>query len=456
MGQFLDRVKGRKQVVLLSEGFDASLVHGREALSSEDSQAESSASVEGEIWRIDNDKRFGGTAVGSALQRMSEIFERGDVVLHAIDIRGLRTDSDASSTRSPSSNGALHLLADASHGEVFDNVNDLSMSFGRMLRQQETSYVIGFQKSSGKPGAFHRLSVKVKNAPGARVKHRKGYVDATDGDSPTQEMLAVNELMMSDLPIRDIAIEMLVASFPTITRPHVPVIVEISGPMLLRDVPGGLATGELLIYCFDQSGKVRDFLHQSITLDLTKVRSRLSRGIKYYATLSLPPGKYRLKAFFQVQESRRAGFTITAVEVPNFEKGPTLGPFFVEQDESWLMIKGPAKSKEIGYPFAVGAESFTPDASPILRRGSLHRFGLFRYQSSVEDRFFSPRVTDLNGNPVEAAVALVRSSRDKAAGELEQLYELNVAALVPGSYLLKVGGENEGTLPFGTSFVVAE
>ena len=267
-------------------------------------------------------------------------------------------------------------------------------------------------------------------------------------------MLAVNELMMSELPIEDIAIDMMVASFPTITRPQVPVIVEISGPMLLRDVPGDLATGELLIYCFDQSGKARDFLHQSITLDLTKVRSRLSRGIKYYATLSLPPGPYRLKAFFQVQESRRAGFTITTLEVPSFEKGATVGPFFVEHDESWVMIKGPSKSKEIGYPFAVGAESFTPDASPILRRGSLHRFGLFRYHASVED--LSPRVTDLQGSPVVAEVALVRSARGKAAGELEQLYELTVAALAPGSYLLRVGGEKEGTLPFGTSFVVAE
>src|SRR4029079_15745801 len=55
----LDRLHGQKQIILLSEGFDASLVTGRENLSSEEAKNETSDALSGEVWKVDTDKRYG-------------------------------------------------------------------------------------------------------------------------------------------------------------------------------------------------------------------------------------------------------------------------------------------------------------------------------------------------------------------------------------------------------------
>src|SRR6185436_12166554 len=113
---------------------------------------------------------------------MGELLRRSDVVLHAIDIKGLRTDVDASAGLKRSSNEGLYLLTRPTGGEVFKNANDLSSSFRSLLKRQEVVYILGFQASGSNPGRFHSLKVKVK-MPGATASHRSGYYELRSAES---------------------------------------------------------------------------------------------------------------------------------------------------------------------------------------------------------------------------------------------------------------------------------
>ena len=90
-------------------------------------------------------------------------------------------------------------------------------------------------------------------------------------------------------------LDALSAAFPGNGKnAQVPVILEINGNDVAKDVRGNAANVEIFIYAFDSDGIVRDRLYQRLGLDLKKVGDKLrATGIKYYGTLSLPPGATR-------------------------------------------------------------------------------------------------------------------------------------------------------------------
>src|SRR5437762_9615605 len=95
LAETLRAVAGRKQIVLLSEGFNSSLLQGRTSKSMTTSRAEQETVDEarGQVWKVDNDTRFGSSASLGLLQQFVDMCKRSDVVLHAIDIRGVRVQN---------------------------------------------------------------------------------------------------------------------------------------------------------------------------------------------------------------------------------------------------------------------------------------------------------------------------------------------------------------------------
>src|ERR1051325_2105018 len=218
LAKTLRSVAGRKQVVLLSEGFDARLVAGRDAKPTAEQARENDMAASGEIWNIDADSRFGSASSLSNISRMADFFRRSDVVLHAIDIQGLRVQNDLQKGAQEKSNEALYLLANPTGGEVFRNANDLADDFNRMLRRQEVVYVLGFQAPSGNAGKFHSLKVRLVNAPsGARLQHRLGYYE-TGGESSLERSLTTAEVILNDIPQQDVALRAIATPFPTASK----------------------------------------------------------------------------------------------------------------------------------------------------------------------------------------------------------------------------------------------
>ncbi len=338
LAMMMRRVPGRKQVVLLSEGFNAQSVQGRDARDSAESATEMEQVTRGATFRVDNDVRLGSTAALSALAAMTKTFHEADVVLHAIDLQGVRLENDVTTGSRLNSNDGLGLLTRATGGTLFERSNDLRSGFGRLLHEQELVYVLAFQTGNDSPGRFHPLTVRVTGVPpGARVYTRTGYYEA--GLETLQERSISNaEVILNDLPqdgLRVAARASALAAENGVAR--VPVALEIRGEDILRDVLETSAGLEIFVYAFGEDGTVRDSIYNGITLDLAKVGRQLqTAGVKYIGSLALPPGKYAIRSLVRVAKTGRRGFARADVIVGDAAASETL----TEEPGGWLLVRG--------------------------------------------------------------------------------------------------------------------
>jgi VWFA-related protein len=362
LASMLRAVPGRKQIILLSQGFDAG--GGQRGLG---------MATAGQITNVDADARYGNSARMKLIARMAKIFRGSDVVLHAIDIEGVRVRG--------SSNDGLFLLARPTGGEVFADTNDLGRDFRKMLRQQDVVYVLAFQAPATKGGRFHNFEVRLVGVPGARASYRSGYYES-GGETPIQRTLSNADVIVNDIPQSDVRISAVSAAFPAAgERAQVPVIVEIDGAALLKN-----AAAEMYIYAFDAEGLVRDRLYQKMTFDLRKVGERLrAGGVKYYGTLSLPPGQYAVKTLVRVGDNERRGFARTDVVVPRRGEMALASFFIDERPGDWIMVKGTSHDPAAAYPFAINGEAFVPSATGRPRSGGMRKLAVIVYNAQPDD-----------------------------------------------------------------------
>src|SRR5262249_8244892 len=120
LAKALDAVPGRKQVVLLSNGFDeAALVgsQGTQALQDNDPVSR------GRIWEVATENRFGDTEVRQSLATMLQRFSSSDSVIHTMDLSGLAARGEARSISSEplrrTGRESLTEIANLSGGRIF-------------------------------------------------------------------------------------------------------------------------------------------------------------------------------------------------------------------------------------------------------------------------------------------------------------------------------------------------
>ena len=421
----LRAVAGQKHIVFLSEGFESRLIQGRDARGGQTEKTEENTAVEaGQTWKINNDDRYGNSGSMSLITRLAEAARRSDVILDAVDIHGLRSDVDARKGVVQKSNEGLHLLAGSTGGYVFQNSNDLSSDFGRVLKAQEFVYILGFQTTAEKPGKFHALKVHV-DVPGARVTARTGYYEGVAGNVLERELSSA-EVIINDIPQDTIHLESLAAPFPTTgASSQVPVIIEINGQDLAAAVGTTRhGTAEIFVYAFDEDGLVRDSTYQRLALDLAKLGDSLKNGIKYYATLSLPPGRYAIKSLVNLAETAKKGFVRKDIVVPANGDVAISQPLFLEEPGKWLMIRGSSHDKtNAGYPFVANGQAFIPSAGVSVRRGEPRTFAVFVENASPDELSVesSPKSTIVSqtGSGLRSLLLLRLDSADASAAALD-------------------------------------
>jgi hypothetical protein len=173
----------------------------------------SESSIAGQTWKIDSDARFGSSATRGFIQNALAGFRRADVVLHTIDISGLRAEGEVT-RRAGSGADVLYTMASETNGDFIRNANQLSGDLQGLIERTDIVYVLAFQpKEVSKPGAFHELKVKVR-VPSSKISARSGYYEpkAYRNLTPMERVLASGDLLVggggSQLPVN-----MLVAPF---------------------------------------------------------------------------------------------------------------------------------------------------------------------------------------------------------------------------------------------------
>jgi VWFA-related protein len=455
VARILDRLQGQKQIILLSEGFDATVVTGRD-LASQENRDDDEAVLSGEGYSVDTSARFGNASSNNDIQQMAELFRRSDVVLHAIDIKGIRSGSEASegATKSKASEG-LNLITRPTGGTVFKNANDMTENFARMLRQQETIYVLGFAaRATDKPGKFHNLKVKVNNAPrGTRVSSRGGYYEPSNKISDLERALTLAEMLMTDAPMKDVDLSLTATTLPGPGgKARVPVLIEIPGSKLLAGITGKTLVSNLYVYAFDKNSKVVDFMQQRIALDLEKAGDTIrSSGIRYFGTLKLTPGDYAIKALLRVEDNGKTGLVRSDVTVPAFDSATILPPVLFAEASNWAMLLAPSRGDDYPYPFATGDAKFIPQNRPTVKAGSEYNVALFLYRVPLEGLGVTPSIVGVSGTP--NVKLLGRTAADDRGG-VKLLFNFKPENIPAGSHELrftvktKDGNESVVTMPF--------
>ncbi len=374
MARLLNSVKGRKHVVFLSEGFDASLVFAED--DAESVKLMNTAVDSGEIWRVDSAKRFGSGPTRSILLTMLEEFRRADCVIQAVDLKRLGLDTGERVL--PSSSDGLFLLANETGGEVYRNFSNLGKALDSVLSHTSVTYLLSFSPESALgDGKFHRLKVKLKDAPKkARVTHKPGYFAVGSGGALTagQRRLVVGERILEGREGGEIATSVLAAPYRFGKGTSiVPILMEIDGADLTAST-GPRVAAEVYVYAFDVHGGLADFLTQTVNLDLSRSGAALGRGLKFYGELELAPGEYSLRALVVRRGGTRSGLNVVPLVVPGFDETQPvlLPPMFPEPRGRWLLAREARLAGGGGtpFPFTLRDAPFMPSARPAVRRRS--------------------------------------------------------------------------------------
>lgn len=457
MGRVLDSVRGRKHVLFFSEGFESRLLTGNAGQMSTPLDQSSpgtadnanEASLNGEHWKINSDSRFGSSASQNRLVNALAGYKRSDTTLHSIDISGLHAEGDVGRKVGAGAD-ALFAIAAETNGDFIRNANQLGTEIGKIAERTAITYLLVYQpRGLTKPGTFHNLKIKV-NAPGARVMARSGFYEPRPfrALTPLERVLASGDLVVGGQRTEEIPARVIAAPFPAETGvAQVPVVIEIGGAQLVAGDPGPKTGVEIYAYAIDRNGTLADYTTQELSLELAKVRTMLEGGgIKYYATLFVPPGEYTLRVLARNAATGRSAVVAQNLSVPVFPGGATtlLAPFFPEAPGRWLMVKGTprpdAAPHTAEYPFAVAGESFIPAADPQLSNGSETQVAVMAYNlpdASVPLNLRS-EVVGPDGKSRPATVSIAKRSDGEKGGGRKLLVKFKPEGLTPGAYRLKV------------------
>ncbi|HEV7242581.1 MAG TPA: VWA domain-containing protein [Thermoanaerobaculia bacterium] len=436
VARVLDPLRGQKQVVLLSEGFDPRLVQGREDLSTfaVESASHSTPTDTGD------DSNFGSAALMTDLEKMAQAFRRSGVTLHAIDVKGLRTNVDASEGSKKTNTGdSLYFMVRPTGGTVFKNASDLTENFARLLKQQETVYLLAIESKLEKPGKVHTLKVKVPSMKGAKITHRAAYYEALPKVSPLEQTLSLADIMMTDADVKDVPLAMTAMPLPSKSGgARLPIVLEIPGEGLLKNVTGNSVTANLFVYAFDEQFQIKDFLQQRISLDLTKSGTALrGAGLRYVGMLTLPPGKYAVKALARVEETGRVGFLRTDIDVPATNGPAILPPVFVSDRPGWINVAAPESGASAVAVFTAAGKAFVPARKASLKNDGAYRVALFVHDTPAEGLDISPMVVSADGSSQFAPMALVGRTAADSEGSAKVLLEFKPVNFAAGDYKLQ-------------------
>ncbi len=442
--QAMAAVDGRKQVLLLSEGFDSALAIG--TVDEAEIQQMDNFSVSGDVWNIDQDQRYGNTKTSSDLEKMLEALRRADCVVQAVDIGGVRASAD--DLRAARSQGAdgLFMMANSTGGELYQNFNDLGAAMEKMLDRTSVTYVLSFQPEVKHDGQYHKLRVELKNPQGARVVYRTGYY----APKPFGQRSAMERILQTAGEVvagqegGPVGLAVLAAPFKMAgDKAYVPVVIEIDGASLLAGQQGTALPAEIYVYAMDAQGAVQDFFTQTASLDLAKVGDAVrATGIKVFGDLELAPGTYSLRVLARNGQTGAAGMRVSSLEVPAFAQASPvlLPPFFPEPAGRWLVIREvTVQEGKVAYPFMARKEPYVPASRPVLLPEQAVPVSLVGYGLGTGRLKAQATVMTADGKEVEGGMLGVLGRESGGAeGPVRLDATFQPPQLQPGEYLLMV------------------
>lgn len=313
----------------------------------------------------DNDSTEAQYAAEIALdmQNMVETATRANVVIYSVDPRGLTSESDEAMqltgavgegglTGSAAAGGAvaadpetasspenvirglreelnrshtqLRSVAEQTGGLALVNTNSFADGFERIVEDNSTYYLLGYNTPPKYDGRFHEITVRVKR-PGLEVRARKGYyalkTNPADAGGPEPDVL--RDLLASPMPMSGLTMRVDSSVFRGDgARGLVRVTVELDPESIDFAEAGGAFTNtvELAFVAYNLDGNAE--VNGSKTLDLSlQPQNREAvetHGLRYATEFALAPGRYQIRLAAKEAVGGRNGSVFWDVDVPAF------------------------------------------------------------------------------------------------------------------------------------------
>lgn len=447
----LDAVRGRKQVILLSGGFDQTALMGAQG---EQAAQDSQAVVEGRIWEVRSESRFGDASARSGMDEMVKAFAAADAVVHAVDVSGLVARGDPSESvpgmRLGGGRESLGQIAGLTGGRLVKDTNDVAGALTEVVAASRRYYVLAIEPVAKGPGKFHRLKVRVKGQ-GLEVSHRTGYLEPETAtatvDAQTRRMQAAEAIAKGitggEIDVRALAVPYRDAQ----GRVSLPVVLEVDGSSLLPPSLSGELVLEVYGYAFDDQGTVVDLMALTPSLTLEKLGARIREsGLQFHTAFAVKPGRLDLRFLVRDAKSGRMGSRRLEVEVPPFTPGEVelSPPLFMADPAQRVVLQTPSRNNTTPeMPFRVDTDIFTPRARPELANGRTDSVCVLAFSPTPFDAQsafqISAHLTDQAGArvPIGAPLSLARVVGE-ADGFRRFVLKLTPTGVPAGDYTFRV------------------
>ena len=322
---------------------------------------------------------------------------QADVSLYTMDARGLLAlppGGDASSA-SPSGTalyaGTAHVaqvsamqssretlasLSTDTGGRTFYDLNDFTPAFEEVQKENSSYYLLGYTPSNTRSdGRFRHIRVEV-NRPGLKVQARPGYFAPKNFRQFTREdkELQLEQAMDLDVPFVDLP---LVIETDYFYRPDKKFALVLSAKIPGSEVSFLQKAGKHDTE-FDFAWKVTDAKNHTVAglRDTLPVKMTddtfeeiISSNLFYEGQISLPPGRYNLKAVVRENEGGKIGTFEVPLDVPEVpDTGMSLSSVVLSNEVKPSAELARAKmQREKDAPLQVGNRSVLPSVTRVFR-----------------------------------------------------------------------------------------
>lgn len=392
---------GRKAVLLWSEGF--TLITRKDGFTEQ------------------NDRVF------AAIERLTDLANRAGVVIYAADPRGLvvtsaTAEDGGSAERLMSVMGergqklldtqdGMIYLAQQTGGFAVRNTNDLEGGIRRVLDDQKSYYLIGYQPDASTfdpaRNRFNKLKVRIKRA-GLKVRYRSGFFGIKDEDVKPLVAKRTPEQQVGDAlfsPFNGSDINLRLSSLfvnDTVKGSYIRSLVHISAKdlTLTKDADNTYKTVfNVVAITFGDNGAIVDQIGQTYTLAIPEEHYErvLANGMVY--TINFPikkAGAYQMRVALRDAGSEKIGTASQFIDVPDLKNNRLAMSGIVLNGYDLKAQNNDMKRTEDSLKVEEGV---IPEASPLtqaamrrFRSGNVLQYGFFIYNANLDKATKLPQV----------------------------------------------------------------
>lgn len=444
LAQQLDSIRGRKNVILFSEGFDTTIITGAQG---NEKAAASAAVTTGALWEVDSDTYFGSATGQNALNSLYASMRGSDVVIHSIDLGSAGTDTmdlgsqEGSAFSAVSGLDSLAAFASNTGGRFVKGVTDIGSALTDIADATKNYYVIAFSPTSSDVGKLRKPKIKVKK-PGLKVNHRPVYlVPDPNKPDPARQALQASEIIAKGLSGGPIILSAYTLPYRSPQNGiGIPIVIQIPPEAFTAALKRKQINLELFGYLIDDKGTVVDFFRAAPALDPALLGPKLkSHGLQILTTFGAAAGNHEVRLLLRDPLSQKFGALRLPVVVPGFPTALFVSSPMVTEDPFGRValptVTERRPNREI--PFRIEDRPFTVEANPVLKRGDAREICVFKSPSNGRAEDLKVVLIGADGAEKVQTADGLKVIRD-ADGFDRVVFTLSAKGVEAGEYALKV------------------